>query len=662
MMKIFLAFLIAFTSCFSFGSTKTILKADIIEGVVSTKELIGSKGHFEKNANGWNGFDDGAATSPVDGTGGTVTTTCTRSTSSPIDGDGSFLFTKGAANYQGEGCSLDFTIPANLSGIVLRGSFEYAISSGTYTDDAVQVWLYNVTDGTLSQPAPTKIKNHSLNKQTFDFDFQPTYGTTAKTWRVILHIAATDTNAYTIKIDNWKLGAYPKNYGSPITDLVAYTPTGSWTANSPVYTGYWKRVGDIMELELKVVCGGAPTAANLTINLPSGYSIDSAKYVLGQRVGETYVEDAGGKGYEGFAYINSSTSIGLSIQDAATAYSFSTSVSSTVPFTFGASDFATVKAKIPIVGWSSSAVMSSDADTRVNSLTVYRTDSSLTVTAGTPLELIFNTIETNGDTHGQYSTTTGRFTASTPGWYRYSANAYTAMGATAATNVGLYAMKNGTGSFYGYDYTDALTNSKTYTLKSTDKIYLNAGDYISIWAASTGQNVTVSHTGTSSHVSSFTVERISGPSQIMASETVAARYTLTSSTGNSSFADVTDEIIDFDSKDFDSHGAVTTGASWKFTAPISGTYRISSLTTWNSTTNLVGTLVKVYKNGSEDRRLGFGKTEDTVNGTTLIRLLAGEYINLILNQDDSGGAARAIFTGANSGRFSWIEIERVGNY
>jgi hypothetical protein len=143
---------------------------------------------------------------------------------------------------------------------------------------------------------------------------------------------------------------------------------------------------------------------------------------------------------------------------------------------------------------------------------------------------------------------------------------------------------------------------------------------------------------------------------------VAARYTLTSSTGNSSFADATDEIVDFDTKDFDTHGAVTTGVSWKFTAPISGIYNVSTLATWNATTNLNSTLVKLYKNGAEDRRVGFGKTEDTIGGTTLISLLAGEYINIILNQDDSASAARAIYTGANSGRFTWIEVNRVGNY
>lgn len=147
----------------------------------------------------------------------------------------------------------------------------------------------------------------------------------------------------------------------------------------------------------------------------------------------------------------------------------------------------------------------------------------------------------------------------------------------------------------------------------------------------------------------------------LTSEPVNARYTLTSSTGNSSFADVTDEIIDFDTQDFDNtNSSITTGGSWKFTAPISGIYKINSMITWNSTSNLTTTLIKLYVNGAENRRIGFAKTDDTVYGPTEVKLLAGEYINVILNQDDSGGAARAIYTGANSGRFSWIEIARVG--
>lgn len=36
-------------------------------------------------------------------------------------------------------------------------------------------------------------------------------------------------------------------------------------------------------------------------------------------------------------------------------------------------------------------------------------------------------------------------------------------------------------------------------------------------------------------------------------------------------------IVNFDTKEYDSHNAVTTGSNWKFTVPVSGTYRVTSV-------------------------------------------------------------------------------------
>ena len=104
---------------------KSIVSGDIVEGQAYQPNFLKQKGHFEKNANGTTAYADAAGTRPVDGSGGAPTLSCTRTTSSPIDGDGSLLITKDAANRQGQGCSIQFTIDSAYKAKVLQIEFDY---------------------------------------------------------------------------------------------------------------------------------------------------------------------------------------------------------------------------------------------------------------------------------------------------------------------------------------------------------------------------------------------------------------------------------------------------------------------------------------------------------------------------------------------------------
>lgn len=235
-MKMFIAFIFAIMQIFpAYAGVKTIVKSDIMEGVENTPELLGNKGHFERNVLGWAAYDDAAGT-PVDGTGGSSTTTCTRSTSSPIDGDGSLLMTKGAANYQGEGCALTFTIPANMSGDVLVGTFEYAVASGTFATDDVSVWAYNSTGASMGATSPSGLTNHALVRKTFKFQFTPAYSASAQTFRLLLHIATTSASAYTLKFDNFQI--HRKGKAAGLDTQVQYNASGLLTGSSNLVWDY----------------------------------------------------------------------------------------------------------------------------------------------------------------------------------------------------------------------------------------------------------------------------------------------------------------------------------------------------------------------------------------------------------------------------------------
>jgi hypothetical protein len=65
--------------------------------------------------------------------------------------------------------------------------------------------------------------------------------------------------------------------GTTIPDWASFTPTGSWTTNT-TYTGFYRIVGDTMEVQVSVACSGAPNVSTaFRLNTPTGYVVDTAK-------------------------------------------------------------------------------------------------------------------------------------------------------------------------------------------------------------------------------------------------------------------------------------------------------------------------------------------------------------------------------------------------
>lgn len=138
----------------------------------------------------------------------------------------------------------------------------------------------------------------------------------------------------------------------------AFTPTGAWITTA-VYTGFWRRVGDSIILQVKVAMGGLATAATLTLNMLTGLTIDTAKLVqtdntmiFGSAV--SIWDDSASKYYLGAVSYNSSSTllIGTLKNDAVDI--IQGPVTNVAPITFAASDFIQVNTTpIPISGWKS---------------------------------------------------------------------------------------------------------------------------------------------------------------------------------------------------------------------------------------------------------------------------------------------------------------------
>lgn len=171
----------------------------------------------------------------------------------------------------------------------------------------------------------------------------------------------------------------------------AYTPTGAWSSNT-TYTGFHRRVNGNLELDLKVAVTGAPTSASLTINLPTGLTIDTSKLTdstaaIAALDSTVVIRDSGTDVFDGRAVYNSTTSIAILKDDGDGTLS---AVTQAAPMTWASGDFVTIKVTgLPIVGWAStnntpmlvnSVINSSTGITRVEASNI-NCDASSAITS-----------------------------------------------------------------------------------------------------------------------------------------------------------------------------------------------------------------------------------------------------------------------------------------
>jgi len=246
--------------------------------------------------------------------------------------------------------------------------------------------------------------------------------------------------------------------------------------------------------------------------------------------------------------------------------------------------------------------MSSDSDTRV-----------VIAKMGTGTSFVANgsaVYQTSGwsktfDTHGMVDTSNGRMYVPVSGYYRVTAFAYMT---TVGSNAIICAKRNGGGDTFISGSISSGGGDRHSG--SFDLGFLSAGDYIQVGMYA-GSSTTIAFI-------EFSLARETGPSQVAASETVAAHYTLTSSQ-----ALATNAIIPFNSTIFDSHNAFSSNS---FVAPSSGYYRVGSKAVTTATSFPA---IYVYVNGVQTI-LMFSTTAFNIVevGTTLVKLKAGDVVSL----------------------------------
>ena len=543
-----------------------------------------------------------------------------------------------------------FTIDREDAAKVLTFSFMYEAATGTMnfsgtSSNTWAVYIRDVSGGTWIQPAGVYNLTQSSGVGLCAGTFQTT--ATGTQYQIAVMMVNTVSAAVSMKFDSFKLGPHVVQYGAPVTDWQTFTPTGGWTTNT-TYAGRWRRVGDSMEVSGRVSLAGAPNAAALVVNLPSGFSIDTTKLSSTASVKQlgvlTWFDAAVPSNQTGLVVYSSATAVSLQGQRLSSASNHDIApINATTPKTFASGDQIDFTFSVPILGWSSTVQMSNDTDTRVVA-------ASFSVTGSHTSSGSFQAIPSltvRGDTHGMISGTT--VTIPVSGWYDFSGNIGFSSNAVGIRDVQIAFSPTPSGVPFSptTQFSSpqvALTGGQTH-VGVGGAIYINAGTQITFNAyQNSGGNLAYGDT-------LLTIKRLSGPSAIAASETVVASYKSSVATTITTAG----VVVPFATKEIDSHGAFLTDT---YTIPVSGTFEIFAQLSLAAslTSNL---RVDVRKNGSAIAsgliyNLSGTNAQLTTPITKLAQFIAGDTVTIL-------GRASTNTNLIADANYVFFHIKRVGN-
>jgi microcystin-dependent protein len=597
--------------------------------------------------------------------------TISTSSSSPLEGANSLLV-QGASAFTAGNClvSAAFTIDREDVAKVMGWSFAYeAITtnmdfSGT-TANTWAVYIAEVTTGTPDtvvswiQPAGVYNLVQGSGVGLASGTFQTT-ATDSSAYRIVLVCINSEAAATTLKVDNFQLGPQRAFQGpsGPVGEIIA---TGSITppAGFLYCNGQSVSVSQYQDLfnSIGYTYGGAGSSFNVP-DLRGVFLRGAGSQTIGA---ETYTATLGTKQNDATAknglfdsgHVHTQQAPNLATGGAINVRQFvsgtgSVPTSENITTASGAAnlsstDTETRPANVAVayhIRYLATYQMSNDTDTRVVAARATSSNSGAWPTADT----VLNYSSVTYDTNALITTGAGwNYRVGVSGYYKVSA---THEGSTSgATTLILRIRKNGTAFAAGTFPVNAATGN--IVVRVDGQNYFNAGDTIDIIAASSAATGTFL-SGVAGNV--VQIERLSGPATIAASESVQAKfYASANGTCNSTTP------INFDSKVYDSHGAVTTGAAWKFTAPISGKYLVTTFI--NASVVPPGNVyLRIYTNGGAPESFDYIlTTQGTASGSEIMSLNAGDYIDIRTN------ANFPWYGSAITNSASLISISRIGN-
>lgn len=537
----------------------------------------------------WKKYQDAAATSPVDGTGGAagdISLSRTVSASEKLAGLGSFKFTKSTQNAQGMGVALDFLVPRGyyvkpkVHRIRFRynatANFGYGAGTAASPSDVV-VYVVDVTNGQVIQPDVFCLDGSGE----YVSQFQPNYN--SGSYRLCLHVAATHTLAWDFFFDDVQIAPETSSRapaavimrasGNPasaasgaaiIFPTVDYDNTGSYNATTG---GFTAPASDCYRIHGRIV------SANAAVNL--------------------------------YAYVDGVQSIGLGRTDAGgeLTYTGSVRVNAGQVITIRPDGTLDVDAlsTLHIESVAAAGTLSHESSTRVIAGRVQK--ATQTPVGITTVDIVASDVTI--DDVGGFSASADEYEVKVSGTYRIGLKASRGSGATTQFVNGFYRIDGGSDVAL---FQAVCQVANGVIGHGSDLVKLRAGQKVQ-WRINTD--------GGAATDICCTIQRMSGPAMITASERVAAQVT-----GDAASAASGGAIV-FPTTTYDTHGAynATTG---EFTAPRSDLYRIHGALASGSG----AVILEIYVDGVSRVRAGTSDSNGEATVSATVKVNAGQKITL----------------------------------
>ena len=231
------------------------------------------------------------------------------------------------------GVKMPVTVPAVANYTVLTSDFTIAADAGTTTTVTLPAASGNAQTMYLVKKTDTSTTSISVTDGGFS--------TTLHTQGESIFVQSNGTTYLVLQ------RAIPSIWTS-------YSPAeGSWlTAANAAYTGMWRRVGDSIELQIRVTLSGAPTSAALTFSVPSFAAVDEAKLLstgAGALLAASIDILSAGTQYVG-GVVNYNGTV-FRVQNINSNIGVAANVTEAVPNTFASGDFVEVKFSYPVTNW-----------------------------------------------------------------------------------------------------------------------------------------------------------------------------------------------------------------------------------------------------------------------------------------------------------------------
>lgn len=551
-----------------------------------------------------------------------------------------------------------FTIDTEDQAKVMTFKFYYNVTSGASnsnfsgtSSNTFIVGIYAVNGSNIGwiQPAGVYSMTQSSGGSGIATGTFQTYSD-ATQYRFAILCANAPSASVTMVIDDVYLGPQTAPIGAVVTDWVSYTPTligvNGVAYTNQTTTGQWRRVGDSIELLINSSFTGTPASGTSYFRwtLPTGLSADTTKVSsVSGAVGVARAFQAAY--YTGTVFYESATTIAIA-GDTGTGNFWGASS----PSAFANTHTISFTARLPVVGFSSNVQLSNDTDTRVVAFNIAATTTT-SVPPSSNTKVVF--AGTPGvDTHSGWQSANNRYVIPVSGVYRISNLIVTSPSVNFGTNTLLtniiYINGNNDGTL-GWGVGNGTYQFSAYG--STTK-NLKAGDFVEIFAfQNTAGTITLANGN-----SYLNIERLSGPSVIAASETVAYRGERTA--GNYVLNNTATLFVP-NSTSLDTHNAMNT-TTGVYTVPVSGIYEVIFRIPFS--TAVSGSVSQASINMATEEVYSYVTTDSTnVNVRTIVvasmrRMNAGSTIGAFVGTNSTSATFRADIPNINM-----LQIKRIGS-